>query len=121
MKFGIFKTLLSFVRYFHSYLLSQCIRNKTLKLCPIQIFKFIRIHLIKIKPFTSFFHFFILMVTALYFTTTKKHSLSIVKLQCMFSSCFVSFACHTHAAELLITNTPSSYLYWFTFVSLCPL
>lgn len=41
MKFGIFKTLLSFVRYFHSYLLSQCIRNKTLKLCPIQIFKFI--------------------------------------------------------------------------------
>lgn len=74
MKFGIFKTLLSFVRYFHSYLLSQCIRNKTLKLCPIQIYSSkIRIHLIKIKPFTSFFHFFILMVTALYFTTTKKN------------------------------------------------
>lgn len=95
---------------------------KTVSNPDIQIYSSkIRIHLIKIKPFTSFFHFFILMVTALYFTTTKKHSLSIVKLQCVFSSCFVSFACHTHAAELLITNTPSSYLYWFTFVSLCPL
>lgn len=125
MKFGIFKTLLSFVRYFHSYLLSQCIRNKTLKLCPIQIFKFILQRFVfilsksnlSLVSFISSFWWWLLCILQ----QQKKHSLSIVKLQCMFSSCFVSFACHTHATELLITNTPSSYLYWFTFVSLCPL